>query len=193
MILTMKKILFVGFMILLFGFHVIAQVDHDFNPNDRVPAANLKLTKEQIPPVILKALATDFSLEKPETWTKFPYALKEYGWVYDSIGTTNVKPDRYQVSMKTNSGQDLYAVYSADGTLIATREITIDAPIPESVKRKLAKSIYKDWAIVGTREIIRYYHDKKNVEQHFRVTVAKDNVRRTLSFNYLATDKGEFK
>jgi hypothetical protein len=110
--------------------------------------------------------------------------------VYDSAGTSDIKPDRYQISMKTNIGHDLFAVYSSDGVLIATREVSIDVPLPLSVKQKLAKSIYKGWAIVGNKEIIKYFHDKKYVEQHIRVTVAKDNVKRTLSFNYRATDNG---
>lgn len=186
----MKNLFFFGIAFIFFSLPVIAQVDHDYNPNDREPITSLNLTKEQIPPSILKALSTDFSLNDPLTWTKFPFALKEYGWVYDSVGASSVKPDRYQVSMKTNSGHDLYAVYSAEGNLIATREISQDVPLPLSVKQKLAKSIYKNWAIIGNKEIIRYYHDKKSVEQHIRVTVAKDNVKRTLSFNYQATDDG---
>ncbi len=186
----MKKLKILFAALVVFTFPSIAQVDHDYNPNDKVPVTSINLTKDQIPSSILIALSTDFSLNNPLTWTKFPYALKEYGWVYDSAGASNVKPDRYQISMKTNSGHDLYAVYSAEGNLIATRETSLDVPLPLTVKQKLAKSIYKDWAIVGSKEVIRYYHDKKSVEQHFRVTVAKDNVRRTLSFNYQATDDG---
>jgi hypothetical protein len=186
----MKKLLFTGFAFIVFAFPTIAQVDHDYNPNDKIPVAGANLSKEQVPASILKALSTDFSLNDPLTWTKFPYTLKEYGWVYDSAGTSDIKPDRYQISMKTNSGHDLFAVYSAEGNLIATREVSVDVPLPLSVKQKLAKSIYKDWKIVGNKEIIKYFHDKKYVEQHFRVTVAKDNVKRTLSFNYRATDDG---
>jgi hypothetical protein len=186
----MKKLLYTGFAILMFSIPTMGQVDHDYNPNDKVPVTGAYLKKDQVPASVMKALYTDFSLNDPLTWTKFPYALKEYGWVYDSAGTSDIKPDRYQVSMKTNSGHDLYAVYSSDGILIATREISVDVPLPLSVKQKLAKSIYKDWAIVGNKEIIKYFHDKKYVEQHIRVTVAKDNVRRTLSFNYRATDVG---
>jgi hypothetical protein len=186
----MKKLIITGFAFIVLAFPNLAQVDHDYNPNDKIPMTGENLRKDQVPVSVLVALATDFNLNDPLTWTKFPYTLKEYGWVYDSAGTSDIKPDRYQISMKTNSGHDLYAVYSADGNLIATREVSLDVPLPQSVKQKLAKSIYKDWAIVGNKEIIKYFHDKKYVEQHFRVTVAKDNVKRTLSFNYRATDDG---
>jgi hypothetical protein len=42
---------------------------------------------------------------------------------------------------------------------------------------------------VGNKEIIKYYHDNDftSVEQHVRVTVEKDNVKRSISFNDQAT------
>jgi hypothetical protein len=181
----MKKLIFSSLVILVFALPTIAQVDHDYNPKDLVPTPGPNLSKDQIPASVLKAASIDFNLSKPETWTKFPYALKEYGWVYDK-DAADVKPDRYEVSMKATNGDDLYAVYSSDGVLITTREVNNNAPVPASVIEALSKSQYKDWKIIGNKEIIRYYHDKKNVEQHFRVTVEKDNVKRTVSFNYQA-------
>jgi hypothetical protein len=59
-------------------------------------------------------------------------------------------------------------------------------PIPQSVKESLANSQYKDWTVVGNKEVIRYYHDNdiSSVEQHYRITVEKDKVKRSISFNY---------
>lgn len=181
----MKKLIFSCLVILVFALPTIAQVDHDYNPNDLIPSKGSSLSKDQVPASVVKAASTDFNLSKPETWTKFPYALKEYGWVYDK-DAADVKPDRYEVSMKATNGDDLYAVYSSDGVLITTREVNNNAPVPASVMEALAKSQYKDWKIVGNKETIKYFHDKKNVEQHFRVTVEKDNVKRSISFNYQA-------
>ncbi|MEI6124533.1 MAG: hypothetical protein WCQ95_12985 [Bacteroidota bacterium] len=179
----MKKLFITGLFLITFGLPIIAQVDHDYNANDVIPVTQQTLNKDQIPMALLQAVNTDFDLSNPKTWTKFPYALKEYGWVYDK-GASDVKPDRYQVTMKTNNGDDMYAVYSKDGILIATREVNNNATVPAIVLAELAKSIYSDWKIVGSKEIIRYYYDKNSVEQHFRLTVQKDNVTRTLSFNY---------
>lgn len=180
----MKKILFTLLVIASFSIPVLAQVDHDYNPNDVViPEKGLVLNEEQIPPAILKVVKSDFRLWSPSTWTKFPYALREYGWVYDKAAA-NVKPDRYQVAMKTNDGKQLFAVYSADGTLIATREESTNISVPEHVMESLYHSMYKDWSIIGNKEIIRYFHDKNSVEQHIRLTVQKGNVVRTISFNY---------
>jgi hypothetical protein len=185
----MKKLIFSCLVILVFALPTIAQVDHDYNPKDLVPVPGPNLSKDQVPASVIKAASIDFNLSKPETWTKFPYALKEYGWVYDK-DAADVKPDRYEVSMKATNGDDLYAVYSSDGVLITTREVNNNAPVPASVLEALSKSQYKDWKIVGNKETIKYYHDKKNVEQHFRVTVEKDNVKRTVSFNYQANANG---
>jgi hypothetical protein len=182
----MKKVFITCLASMAFVFSSLAQVDHDYNVNDLVPVVTFELARNQIPPAVLSAANKDFSISDPQSWTKFPYALKEYGWVYDK-GASDVKPNRYEVKMTTSNGSEFYAVYSAEGNLIATREMSINVPIPQSVKESLSNSKYKDWTVVGNKEVIRYYHDKKSVEQHFRVTVEKDNSTKSISFNYQGT------
>ena len=185
----MKKLLFSVLAFLGFIFPLMAQIDHDFNTNDRVPLVNTTITKEQVPAAILNAAQTTFDLNNSATWSKFPYALKEYGWVYD-VGASDIKLDRYEVTMKTKSGNDLWAVYTAKGELVETREASVNVPVPANVMQALSKSQYKDWKIVGDREIIRFFHDHNNssVEQHFRLTLEKDNVKRSVSFNFQGTN-----
>jgi hypothetical protein len=185
----MKKFLFSVLALLGFIFPLMAQVDHDFNANDREPLINSTITKDQVPAAILKAAQTKFDLNNSATWSKFPYALKEYGWVYD-VGASNIKLDRYEITMKNKDGNDLWAVYTAKGELTETREASVNVPVPANVMQELSKSQYKDWKIVGDKEIIRFYHDHNNssVEQHFRLTVEKDNVRRSISFNFQGTN-----
>jgi hypothetical protein len=185
----MKRLLFTCSALVGFVLASFAQVSHDFNPNDREPVINATITKDQVPAAILKSLNVQFAKDNPLTWSKFPYALKEYGWVYD-VGAANIKLDRYQVTMKTTSGADLQAIYTADGNLVETREMSTNVPIPPDVMAAFQKSQYKDWAIVGNKELIRFYHDHNNnsVEQHFRITVEKDKVRRSISFNYQGTN-----
>lgn len=179
----MKKLLISFLGLIAFVLPTIAQVDHDYNINDRVPVVTATLTPAQIPAAIIKAVNTEFSMNKTISYYKFPYVLKEYGFVYD-VGASDLKPDRYEVTMKTTNGEDLEAVYSAEGNLISSREMSTNVPLPSSVKEALSNSQYKDWTVVGEKEIIRYYHDRNNVEQHFRITVEKDNVKRSISFNY---------
>jgi hypothetical protein len=179
----MKKLFVTGLVLMAFVLPLVAQVDHDYNPNDTVVGNGSVLTKDQIPATVLKAFSVDFDMSDPATWTKFPYAIKEYGWVYDK-GASNVTPDRYEVSIKTKKGDDLSAVYSRDGNLISTREEFVNVSLPPSVRESLSNSKYKDWTVVGSTEIIKYYYDKNSVDQHFRLTVEKDKVRRSISFNY---------
>jgi hypothetical protein len=163
----------------------MAQVSHDYNANDRDPVINETITKEKVPAAILSAFDKKFDINSPATWSKFPYALKEYGWVYD-VGASDIKLDRYLVKMKTDKDHEFWAVYAANGDLIESREISTDVAIPPSVREAFANSQYKDWKIVGTREIIKFYHDhnENSVEQHFRITVQKDDIKRSISFNY---------
>lgn len=181
----MKKLIIAAIILMALSFQMMAQIDHDYNPKDVIPATGVVISSSQVPVSVIQAMKVDFKLEDPKTWTKFPYALKEYGWVYD-VDASGVQPDRYEVSMKTDNGSELFAVYSSDGKLIATREVFVNKALPASVKEKIANSIYKDWTVVGNKEIIKYYYDKNSVDQHFRVTLAKDNVKRTISFNYEA-------
>jgi len=168
-------------------FPALAQVDHDYNVEDREPAISNTIPKSQVPEAIVNAVNTEFNQNDPKTWSKFPYALKEYGWVYD-VAAENLQLDRYEVTMKTPKGDDLWAVYTNKGELVETREISKNTVIPASIMQKFINSQYKDWKIVGNKEIIRFYHDhlldKNNVEQHFRITVEKDGVKRSLSFNW---------
>ena len=186
----MKRVLISILALSGFLFPLLAQVDHDYSPNDRVPVVNATITKEQVPAAVLKSFNNQFDKSNPLTWSKFPFALKEYGWVYD-VGASDLKLNRYEVTMKTKTGDDLWAVYTAGGDLVETREVTKNAALPTTVQEALAKSQYKDWTVVGDKEIIRYYHDHDNssVEQHYRVTVEKDKVRRSISFNYQNTTK----
>jgi len=184
----MKKLLISILALSGFMFPLLAQVDHDFSQNDRIPIINAKITKEQVPAAVIKAAETRFDMSDKGTWSKFPYALKEYGWVYD-VGASDIKLDRYEVSMTTKDGHDLWAVYTAKGELVESREASSNIAMPANVIDALSKSQYKDWKVVGDKEIIRFYHDHDNssVEQHFRVTVQKDNVKRSISFNFQGT------
>jgi len=170
---------------MVFMLPMLAQVDHDYNPND-VDISEMgryTISQDKVPPSVLKAMTEDFKLDSPATWSKFPYALHEYGWVYDKAAS-DVKPDNYEITFDFKDGKKLYAVYSAKGDLIATREISKDIVIPPYVLESLSKSKYSDWTIVGNTEVIRYNHDKNAVEQHIRLTLEKDNETRSISFNY---------
>ncbi len=76
------------------------------------------------------------------------------------------------------------------GELVESRELANNVAMPANIQEALAKSQYKDWKVVGDKELIRFYHDNdtKSVEQHFRLTVEKDGVKRSISFNFQNKD-----
>ena len=181
----MKKLLISILAFSAFIFPLLGQVDHDYNINDRVPIVNTTITKDQVPAAVLKAVQTQFDFSNPVTWSKFPYALKEYGWVYD-VGASDIKLDRYEVILKNKEGHDLWAIYAANGDLIESRETANNVAMPINIQLALSKSQYKDWKVVGDKEIIKFYrdHNNSNVEEHFRLTVEKEKVKRSISFNF---------
>jgi len=185
----MKKLLITCFALVGLLLPSMAQVAHDWNASDLEPAVVAKISKDQVPAEVVKSVSVQFNKDNPVTWSRFPYALKEYGWVYD-IGAQDVQLDRYEVEMKTDKNTDLWAVYSNKGELIQTREMATNIAIPKDVMDKFLESKYKDWKIIGNKEIIRTYHDhnNKSVEQHFRLTVEKDGVKRSISFNWQGTN-----
>jgi hypothetical protein len=181
----MKKILSLLVFFGLFVAPLVAQVDHDYNANDRIPVVRTSLSKDQVPAAVLASVNKKFDKLDKLTWSKFPYALKEYGWVYD-VGASDIALNHFEVQMKTTNGDELWAVYDANGNLIETNEVSKNIMLPADIQQKIANSQYKDWKIVGNKETVRYYHDQNDasVEQHLRVTVEKDNVKRSISFNY---------
>jgi hypothetical protein len=179
----MKKLLvsllaFTGFL-----FPLLAQVDHDQTQDDKIPVESFILKKDQVPPAINKAVITDFATGEAFRWAKFPFVLEKYGWVI-SRNAPDQKPDLYEVNIKANDGSDIYAVYSPDGTIIQSRTIRKNASLPFSVTQALAKSQYKDWTVVGDKEHIKYWNTKNDIEEHYRITVEKNNLKKTVSFNY---------
>jgi hypothetical protein len=179
----MKKLIISLFVFTGFLFPLLAQVDHDQSVNDIIPVESLTLKKDQVPAAISKAVLSDFAKDEAFRWGKFPYVLEKYGWVV-SKDAADQKPDRYEVNIKANDGSDIYAVYSPDGTILQSRTIRKNAFLPSAVSQALAKSQYKDWTVVGDKELIKYWNAKNDIEEHFRITVEKNNVKKSISFNY---------
>lgn len=179
----MKRLVISLFALSGFLFPLLAQVDHDQRENEIIPVEALTLKKDQIPAAIVKAVETEFASGSAFKWGKFPYVLEKYGWVVAQDAKSE-KPDRYEVNITTKDGSNVFAVYAPDGTIIQSRVIRKNAALPFNVTQALAKSQYKDWTVVGDKELIKYFNTKNDVEEHYRVTVQKNNVKKTVSFNY---------
>lgn len=181
----MKKIVITLFVTMGFVLPALAQEAGSFDPDGREPVVSAKISKDQVPAPVQKAVNTRFDKENPQTWSKFPYALKEYGWVYDVNSSSN-ELEGYTVKMKTTDGDDFQALYNADGRLIESKEMSVNVPVPHDILAELQNSSYKDWNIVGDKQVVKYYRDRNNsnVESHLRITVEKANVKKNISFNW---------
>jgi hypothetical protein len=179
----MKKLVVLFLSLTGFLFPLLAQVDHDQTENEIIPVENLTLKKEQIPNAIVKAVNDEFKTGQAFKWGKFPYVLEKYGWVVAN-DAKDQKPDRYEAYIRTSDGSEIYAIYLPDGTIVQSKVIRKNATLPATVLQALEKSQYKGWNIVGDKEFIKYYNSKNNVEEHYRITVEKNNVKKTISFNY---------
>jgi hypothetical protein len=179
----MKKLIISMVILAGYLFPAMAQVDHDQEDGYIVPLESLTLTKDQIPVSIVQAVKEDFKDGQAFMWGKFPYVLEKYGWIV-SPEAQGQKPDFYQVKIKANDGSDIYAIYKPDGTILQSKIIRKDVMLPSSVKQALEKSQYKDWHIIGDKELIKYYNTRTNIEEFYRITVEKGNIKKTISFNY---------
>ncbi len=164
-------------------FPLLAQVDHELTESEEVPVESLTLKKDQVPPAIVKAVTSEFKNSEAFMYGKFPYVLQKYAWVVDQ-DSKDAKPDLYEAYIKASDGSRIYAIYKPDGTIVQSRTIRVNAALPRDVEEALAKSQYKDWKIVGDKEFLKYYNSKNNVEEHVKVTVEKNNVRKSIAFNF---------
>ena len=175
----MKKLILISF--------VFATFVLPFQAQDNEALVYLRVTKEQIPQVIESAINIQFNRDDPATWSKFPFALEKFGWVYD-FGVEESNLNHFKVEIRTNYSTDYTAIYSTDGELIRSTELTTKAPLPAHVMDEFLKSEYKDWRIISNREIINLLRDPEyntaDVEHNFRIRVEKEGVKRNITFRW---------
>ena len=185
----MKKIIFAILIISAFGLQSFAQADQSSYPSEKVAMVAAKIAGDVLPSSVTIAVNTRFDKDNPLTWSKFPYTLKEFGWVYE-VGDSDQKLSFYEVNMKTSSKGFLTARYNENGDLIETRERSKNIPVPQYILKALYEGEYKDWRIVGNKEVVNFYQNRGDhsvAEQNFRLNLEKDNVKRKIAFNYEAS------
>lgn len=152
--------------------------------SEEVQLFTAEIQKDDIPQDVIKTINLDFDKRNQFTWSKLPHQLKEFGWVYE-IGDTDTPINSYKVRIKTNA-RVLSGSYDAEGNLVETHERSKDIAVPRYVMEALYSSPYKDWKIVGNKEIVNFYNlsDNSLATQNFKLKLEKDNKRKTLAFNY---------
>lgn len=167
------------------NFSVIAQSSQYSSSGDYVAVVAASIPGDELPPQISHSVNLRFDKNNPLTWSKFPYKINDFGWVYE-VGPQEDKLSRYEVTMRTSSGGYFYGYYNAEGDLVETMERSKDIPVPRYIMVALYETPYRDWKIVGNREVVNFYQNTSDpvAEQHFKLIVEKDNKRKRLAFNY---------
>lgn len=180
----MKKLVLSAVLVALM-LPLVAQTENGLDFANRVPLVSTTITKENLPQSVVNSASLRFDKNNPLTWSKFPYALKEFGWVYD-LGTSESQLVNFEVTMENTNGDLLWAAYNAEGELTETRQNSKNVPVPQYIRAALAEGEFKDWKIAGTREMISFYNgpDFAKADQHFRLVVEKGKERKRLAFDY---------
>ncbi len=189
----MKKMIFILIFLGASLLPTIAQSSPNGLINEKVSIVTARIPKDKIPAVINKTANMNFDKDNPFTWTKFPRELKEFGWVYEVGSNPDLPLSGFDVTMRTSSGRDLQANYDVNGKLTESRERSINIPVPVYILRDIAVSEYKDWKIIGNKEVVQYYStgDKPTADQYFRLVLQKGNEKKKLAYKYEA-NTGKF-
>jgi hypothetical protein len=182
----MKKIYFVLILLTAFSFSILAQPGEDALMSEPVPVVAAKIPVGSVPSAIKKDINNHFNKDNPMTWSKLPYKFKDFGWVYE-VGRPEKNLTHYEVTLKTSDGF-LWGSYNEDGDLVKTREISKNIAVPTYILKEIYTGPYKDWKIVGNKEVVNFYENKDRpyAEQNFRINVEKDNIIKKLAFTYEA-------
>jgi len=184
----MKKLFMTLIVLAAYLLPIIAQSDRSSGFGDGVVLVTAAIPKAEVPSAVIKAVNTHFDKNDPLTWSKFPYTLKEFGWVYE-VGESEQDLSRYEVRMRTNTGNLMSGIYSKDGNLIQTRELSKNIPVPRYIMETLYGGEFSGWKVIGNKEMITFFHEKDHsiAEQNFRVIIEKGKERKRMAFNYEAS------
>jgi hypothetical protein len=182
----MKKLILTSTTLVAFMLPMVAQGDTFSSLDERVAVVTALIPTDGVSSSIIQAVNTKFDKNNPLTWSSFPHQLKEYGWVYD-IGSSSVPLTNFEVTMKTTAGDVMSAIYGVDGNLLETREISKNIPLPRYVMEALTTSEFKDWTVVGNREVTRFYQDpgSPRADQIIKLTLEKESSKKKLTFKYV--------
>lgn len=183
----MKILFLIAIVLVAFMLPMKAQGDQTYDLTENVPNGAVKISKPNELKSIDQAINAKFDKNNPATWSAFPHTLKEYGWLYD-FGNSEHPTSQYEVIFKSRQGEVMDGTYNVEGDLIKSTEVSKNIPIPGYIMDALFQSQYKDWQIVGDKEVVKFYNtsDKSVANQDFMLKVEKDNKIKKLTFNYEA-------
>jgi hypothetical protein len=186
----MKKLIVKS--MLLLGILIPVQAQNEFLIADQQPVIKASIPASQLPSEVLETVSIKFDRSNPGTWSKFPLAMADFGWVYD-MGNENSPLEHFEVKLRTTREADYWAKYTKAGELIESREETKNAVIPTEIMKEFKSGDFGDWKIIESNEIVRFNHDPvfrtADVKYQYRLTVEKDGNRKSIPFNFRGSEK----
>ena len=180
----MRKIFLIPAVLAAFVLPTAAQTGQSSYPDELVQIGAATIKTGEIPSSVVKAVNTRFDKDNPATWSKFPHSLKEYGWLYE-FGNSETPLSNYEVTMKTSNGL-LKGVYNTAGELTQTSETSKNIQVPQYIMKALFESQYKDWKVVGNKEVVNFFNEKDHsiATQSFKLKVENGKETKRLAFDY---------
>lgn len=141
-----------------------------------------KVKREEVPAAVITAFEQDFPDGKAIEYSLMPLKVYKSKWEVtpdpDNDDFNGQKPDFYDVYTK-GSNFVTHAIYNADGKLLKFSEKVTDAALPTNITQSISTGPYKDWVIVGDKEVIKAASKKPD---YYRIKIEKGHSHKYLYF-----------
>jgi hypothetical protein len=166
----MKNLVIAGLLLLVFfpAFSQKRQIQ-------QLPAAEVKSDQGMLPDRVREAFIKNFG----EGHLPFAWVTDVSNINTERLQSENLDFERYTLSTRTNGGSTLDAYYSADGTLLSSRENLKNFRLDRPILVSLQSTQYKDWSINKTFHVIK--SSFKGIEkERYGIVMKKGKEKRTL-------------
>ena len=174
----MKKLPFT-LLLLVLAFSIATAQD----PIETESVTIQKVKRGEVPAVVLTAFEQDFPGGKAIEYSLMPLKTYKSQWVVTPAANNDdfngMKPDYYDIYCK-GSNFVTHAIYNANGKLLKFSEKVTDAALPTSITQSISAGAYKDWVIVGDKEIVNTASKKPD---YYRVKLEKGHHHKYLYFD----------
>lgn len=156
----------------------------------QLPVAEVNANQGMLPDRVREAFIKEFG----EGHQPFAWIIDASNINTDKLQSENLDFESYTLSTRTNNGSTLDASYTADGTLLSSRENLKNFRLDRPILVSLQNTQYKDWSINKTFHVIK--SSSKGIEkERYGIVMKKGKEKRTIMLDpngvLLAERRGE--
>ncbi|WP_338358995.1 hypothetical protein [Yeosuana marina] len=123
-----------------------------------------KITKDKVPPVILKSLAEDFPGSVYQDFKAIPLKFFKNDVAINNDQDPNLDYNTYQIYVVGNN-KKITATYDESGKLLGTDEIAHKEALPVDIDKSIAEA-YPGWIVKNDVYKMTHYRGRKPKEQY---------------------------